>query len=89
MRKGPGARSGAFRQSWEAAYSPPSWKVIGTRTVAPPTASPLTVFGLIRNSRESWIAARPKPAPDGLSDATLQPVRLPLSVTLHEMVARP
>ena len=57
--------------------------------LAPSTGAPPSVRGLMRKKAQSLSAALPKPAPAGLSLATLQPVSEPAAVTRHCSVATP
>jgi hypothetical protein len=59
------------------------------RTVAPSTASPFSIWGLMRKKRESFRAASPKPSPMGVSATTMQLRTVPLTATAQLIVALP
>ena len=58
-------------------------------TLAPSTGWPSWVSGRMRNQRDSFSAAAPKPNPDGVSPATTQPCTWPAAETVQFRVAEP
>ncbi len=87
--KAPEARPGACSIRDWLKDQPARFHRIGMRTVPPATGCPSCIFGFIRKVCASFSDASPKSKSGGSSLTTLQPVSVPFSVTVQEMVARP